>query len=319
MVPIQTTEGPKVKLLTNAALCLVCICTVAGLASVRPLQAQRATLKRHTVEVDGHPMAVWEKRPANPRGSIVLLHGRTWSSLPDFDLQVPGEELSLMDGLVAEGFSCYALDLRGYGGTPRDGTGWLTPDRAARDVISVLKWVGERTSDTPALFGWSYGSMVAQLTAQRAGDSMSALILFGYPTGPDAKFPDADPDLGEPPRTPTTAAAAASDFIIPGAISQRAIDEYVRHALEADPVRVDWRDQAGWRELDPSKILVPTLLLQGEKDPFAPTARQAAFFSTLGTADRSWVTLAGGDHAAHLETPRAAFIHAMVSFLSQPR
>ena len=297
---------------------LTCFSFAAVLLGVGPIQAQKATLQRHTVEVDGHPLAVWEKSPANPRGTIVLLHGRTWSSLPDFDLQVPGEDLSLMDGLVAEGFSTYAVDLRGYGSTPRDETQWLTPDRAARDVVGVLRWVGERTGDLPALFGWSYGSMVAQLTAQRAGDLMSALILFGYPVGPDTEFSAGASEPDEPPRTPTTAEAAASDFIIPGSISQRAVDEYVRHALEADPVRADWRELAGWNDLDPSEVFVPTLLLQGEKDPFAPTARQAAFFSRLGTAERTWVTLAGGDHAAHLETPRATFIHAMVSFLRRP-
>ncbi len=282
-------------------------------------QPQQADLQHHTVDVDGHPIALWEKSPPSPVGTIVLIHGRTWSALSDFDLQVSDEELSLMDGLVAEGYATYAVDLRGYGGTPRDETGWLTPDRAALDMVAVLQWVGERTGDTPALFGWSYGSMVSQLTAQRAGDLMRALILFGYPVDPDREIPVGADDPAEPPRNPTTAEAAASDFIIPGAISQRAIDEYVRHALESDPVRVDWRALAEWNELNPAEVLVPTLLIQGEKDPFAPTERQAAFFSRLGTADRAWVTIAGGDHAAHLETPRPAFIHAMISFLKRPR
>lgn len=294
--------------------CAVLVSTLLLLAS--PGEGQE--LVSHTVEVDGHPMAVWEKGPARPAGTLVLIHGRTWSSLPDFDLQVPGEDLSLMDGLVAEGFSAYAVDLRGYGGTPRDDSGWLTPDRAARDVEAILRWVAERTGDRPALFGWSYGSMVAQLTAQRARELVSALVLFGYPVGPDTEFSSGAPEPAQPPRIPTTAAAAASDFRIPGAISQLAIDEYVRHALAADPVKADWRDLAEWSELDPSKVLVPTLLLQGEKDPYAPTDRQAAFFSRLGTPDRSWVTIAGGDHAAHLEAARPKFLHALVSFLERP-
>jgi pimeloyl-ACP methyl ester carboxylesterase len=264
-------------------------------------------------------MAVWEKSPPNPTQTIVLVHGRTWSSLPDFDLQVPGEDLSLMDGLVAEGFSTFAVDLRGYGGTPRDETGWLTPDRAVRDMVEVLKWVAERSGEAPALFGWSNGSMVSQLTAQRAGELISALILFGYPVNPDRDYSQIQPGPDEPPRVPTTAEAAASDFIIPGSISQKALDEYVRHALEADPVRVDWKKLDEWGELAPERVLVPTLLLQGEEDPLAPSNRQAAFFSRLGTSDRSWVTIPGGDHAAHLETPRPRFIHAMVTFLKRPR
>ena len=283
-----------------------------------PLQAQPAPLQRHTVTVDGHPLAVWEKSPSQARGTIVLLHGRTWSSLPDFDLQVEGEDLSLMDGLVAEGFRTFAVDQRGYGATPRDETGWLTPDRAVRDMAEILHWVRERTGDSPALFGWSNGSLVAQLTAQRYGELMSALILFGYPIDPDGEVAPNPTEPEEPSRTPTTAEAAASDFRVPGSISQAAIEEYVRRALEADPVRADWRRLEEWNELAPAAIHVPTLLLQGEYDPFAPTPRQAAFFSRLGTADREWVTLAGGDHAAHLETPRPRFIQAVVCFLTRP-
>ncbi len=301
-----------------SAVCVACLALAGFLLGASPTLGQEAPLLRHTVEVDRHPMALWEKSPPDPWGTILLVHGRTWSSLPDFDLQVSGEELSLMDGLVAEGLSTFALDLRGYGETPRDDTGWLTPDRASRDVVSVLRWLVERTGHRPVLFGWSYGSMVAQLTAQRSGELLSSLILFGYPVGPGIEFSASAPVQEDPPRVPTTAEAAASDFIIPGTISERAVEEYVRHALEADPVRVDWRALDEWNELDPAEVRAPTLLLQGEKDPFAPTSRQAAFFSELGTADRTWVTIEGGDHAAHLETPRARFIHALISFLQRP-
>ncbi|MDH5346065.1 MAG: alpha/beta hydrolase, partial [Gammaproteobacteria bacterium] len=79
---------------------------------------------------DGHPIALWEKRSKDAGRAVLLVHGRTWSALPDFDLQVEGENLSLMDGLVDAGFAVYAVDLRGYGETPRDETGWLTPNRA---------------------------------------------------------------------------------------------------------------------------------------------------------------------------------------------
>ncbi len=73
--------------------------------------------------MDGHPNAVWEKRPADPVGVLLLIHGRTWSGIPDFDLRVEGEELSLMDRLAEAGYAVYAQDLRGYGVTQRDSTG----------------------------------------------------------------------------------------------------------------------------------------------------------------------------------------------------
>lgn len=294
--------------------------TIALAFSVAAQAAAQEAPIRHTVRVDGHPIAVWEKSATNPMGVIVLLHGRTWSALPDFDLQAPGEELSLMDGLVHAGYATFGVDMRGYGETPRDDTGWLTPDRAAKDMAGVLEWVWARTGsdERPVLLGWSLGSMVSQLTVQRWPGLVSSVVLFGYPTAPGRRAPTQD-DPGEPPMRPTTAQAAASDFITPGSISQSAIDAYVAAALAADPVRVDWKNGEQWNELDPSKVTVPTLLLQGEFDPLAPTQAQAAFFTQLGTADRQWVTIPGGDHAAFLETPRAYFIQTLVSFMRRPR
>ena len=52
--------------------------------------ASGAELQRHTVDADGHPIAVWEKRAADATEAVLLVHGRTWSALPDFDLQVEG-------------------------------------------------------------------------------------------------------------------------------------------------------------------------------------------------------------------------------------
>ncbi len=113
-------------------------------------------LVRHTVISDGHSMAVWEKSPTAPQAVVLLVHGRTWSTRPDFDLQVSGEDLSLMDGLVEMGLASFGVDLRGYGETPRDESGWNTPDRAAADVAKLLAWLRARAPERPVyLFGWS--------------------------------------------------------------------------------------------------------------------------------------------------------------------
>jgi alpha-beta hydrolase superfamily lysophospholipase len=65
-------------------------------------------------------------------------------------------------------------------------------------------------------------------------------------------------------------------------------------------------------------VTTPTLLIQGELDPIAPTATQAAFFTRLGTADRAWVVMAGGDHASLIENMQPAFVAAVVGFLERP-
>lgn len=275
--------------------------------------AQTAAI-RHTVMADGHPLALWEKSVQQPKGQILLHHGRTWSSIPDFDLQVAGEDLSLMDGFNELGYSVWALDARGYGETPRDDSGWNTPDRAAKDLSLVLDWLLARNGETTHVWGWSYGSMVAQLAAQRYPKAMASVTLFGYPTDPDAEIPVSN-GQSEPAARPTTRAAAASDFIVPGSISQNAIDAYVRAALAADPIRADWNQLHQWNALDGEELALPTLLLQAEFDPLADTDAHARFFSKIANPNKQWVVLAGGDHAALLETPRARLLKATVDFI----
>lgn len=281
-------------------------------------------LVRHAVEVDAHPITVWSKQAPDPWASIVLVHGRTWSARPDFDLQVPGEDSvptrSLMDALVAEGLSVYAVDQRGYGATPRDDTQWLTPDRAAADLAAVLEWVRDQhpTLPAPAVLGWSLGSLTSQLTAQRHPALVSALILYGYPRRPGQEYPPDPEPLPPPAMAPTTAEAAAEDFIIPGSITQAGIDAFVKAAIAADPVRMDWRGNEQWAALDPAAVRTPTLVIHGERDPYAPLLHQSELFSLLGHPDRAYVIVPQGDHAAHLEDNGARFVHAVVQFLRRP-
>ena len=288
-------------------------CAVSGIGGAQAARVQ------HTVTADGHALALWEKRAARPTRAVLLLHGRTWSSVPDFDLEVAGEHRSLMDALVAKGYAVYALDLRGYGGTPRDGTGWDTPNRSAEDLAAALRWIAANSglAGKPAVLGWSNGSTVAQLCAQLHPGLMSDLMLVGYWKDPDATIAPVA-DTVKPARVPTTAEAAASDFIAPHAISKRALAAYVAAALKSDPVRTDWRRMEEYNALDAAKVRVPTLLIQGELDPIAPTVVQAKFFARLANPDRQWVVLAGGDHAALLEETQPAFVAAVVAFLERP-
>lgn len=289
------------------------------LAFLAPPVAAQGTRQQHTVFVEGHPLVVWEKRPASaPRGSILLIHGATWSSLPNWDLQVPGEERSVMDALVRAGYAAYALDQRGYGATPRDESGWQTPTRAAADAAEVLRWIAGREGGArPAMLGYSLGAYVTLLTAQQHPELLSAIVLYGSPIDPD-RPPASGVSPAEPPQRATTAEAAASDFITPGAASQAVIDAYVRQAVATTPVKADWR-QLGEFSYDFAAIHVPTLLLHGARDPIAPVERQARLFSRLGTEDRAWVVLPDSDHAAHVENSHAQWVHAIVHFLEQPR
>lgn len=282
--------------------------------------AASAELQRHTIMADGHPIALWEKRADGATEAVLLVHGRTWSALPDFDLQLEGEDLSMMDSLVDAGYAVYAVDLRGYGETPRDETGWLTPNRAADDVAIVIDWIAGQAGLelSPHLFGWSKGSTISQLMVQRHPGKVSSLTLFGYWRDDDDVIP-ADETGIKPLKEMNTAEAAASDFVTPGSISQRAIDAYVAAALENDPVRVDLRGEDQYNALDGSKINVPTLIIVGEHDPLAPPEYQAKLMTSLATGHKQYVSVPNSDHAALLEKPRVYFIHEIVAFLEGVR
>lgn len=274
-------------------------------------------LVKHTVLSDGHPMSLWEKSSSNAKGAILFIHGRTWSSLPNFDLQVEGEELSFMEAMVAQGYAAYALDLRGYGETPRDSTEWLSPNKAARDILNVLKWISAENNEVQVhLFGYSMGSTSSLLAAQKDPTTIASVTVFGYWQDLDVQIPTGGSDI-QLKKVVNTTEAAASDFITPGSISQTAIDAYVRMALEHDPIKVDWRNIHQFNDIDPSLITTPVLVLQGELDPIAPTDRQQKLFTRLKTADKSWVVISGGDHAAFLEKPREHLINTFTSFIAR--
>lgn len=130
------------------------------------------------------------------------------------------------------------------------------------------------------------------------------------------KIPE-DPSDFQLKKSINTAKNAASDFIVPGSISQKAVDTYVKMALEHDPIRADWKNVSEYNDIDPTLITTPVLILQGEFDPIGPTDRQAKLFTRLKTADKSWVVISGGDHAAFMEKPRKHFIHSFTEFINR--
>jgi pimeloyl-ACP methyl ester carboxylesterase len=302
----------------RAALVLAGVLSVCG--GPLDLAAVQATPpERLSVPSDGHPMAVWARRPATPRGSLLLVHGRTWSSRPDFDLQVPGLKRSVMSSLSEQGFAAYAVDLRGYGETRRDATGWLTPRRAAADIVNVLAWVAQQHPNLPrpALVGWSRGAAAAMLAAQTAPQRLSALVLFGFAYDPDQEFAEI-PTPDKPLMAKNTAAAAASDFVSPKVTPKAVIDAFIAQALRADPITMDLKNDGEFNVLNPAKIMVPTLMLYGEHDINVPDEEGSKFFARLGTPDKQMVQLAGADHAAQLEDTHDAWIAAVVNFLTRP-
>jgi alpha-beta hydrolase superfamily lysophospholipase len=126
---------PKKKLI---AVIFARFSTVVIALFILQTQVLAAPLVEQLVAMDdGHKLTLYSRSAENPTAAILLIHGRTWSALPDFDLTTAQEDLSMMNALVKEGMAVYAIDLRGYGKTPRDKSGWNTPQRAAKDTSRI--------------------------------------------------------------------------------------------------------------------------------------------------------------------------------------
>jgi|SRR5450631_1384293 len=292
---------------------------VAAIATAQPVTSAGSApqLERLAVPVSSSQLTVWSRRPAHPRGVVVLVHGRTWSARPAFDLEARSGSRSLLKAFAGAGFATYAVDLRGYGETPRAPDGWLTPTQSVEDVEAVLRYAAARHANLPApiLLGWSRGSKIAALTATRAKEPLSALVLYAFTFDPGAP-PLNGPASGEAPAIANTEEAAKSDFISPEVASTALIQDFVGAAIGADPRRVDVCCDAQFLDIHPDSIRVPTLLIQGAKDPGIKPDVAAAFFSHLSSQDRRWIVIGRGDHAVHLEDTGPQVSTAMIEFMN---
>ena len=134
----------------------------------------------------------------------------------------------------------------------------------------------------------------------------------------DPELAYADPPAPEKPAyEKTTRADALSDFISPAVTSPNVRNAFAAQALAADPVRVDWIRESEFNALSPARLTIPTLILHGSKDPGVPGEAAARFFEKIAAPRRQWTLLPGGDHAAQLEDTHAAFVSAVVEFITR--
>ncbi len=112
--------------------------------------------------------------------AVLLLHG------------LPGmayDWRELTRELTGRGVRVVAVDRIGYGHSDPDPQGDYSIGRNASDLIALLETL---ELDDLTLVGWSYGGVVSIVTAVRAPEHVSRLVLIGTggPDGPDARRPE---------------------------------------------------------------------------------------------------------------------------------
>ena len=320
-------------------------------------------LDTYTIKAqDGHPISVYgihskesdtssesDDNASKHRRPILMLHGRTWSSVPVYHLlggnnQTTGiaspthHSRSLMEALHSAGLQPYCMDFRGFGGTPKDSTGTVIPNQCVMDAETVLKFITEKhfNDETmmdhhlPALMGWSQGALVAQLLAQKSPKMISKLVLYGSIYDPMVSYArqplfingtqgisEIDSDGDGVKAVGNTFNGAIEDFTVEGSIPPAAAIEFAEAALSSDPIKAHWHYLCQFNNCDAARVHVPTLVVAGDQDPYAPLRIQGELFTNLGRgADRTWSIIADADHAVHmLDGTKERFLNIVKSFV----
>lgn len=280
--------------------------------------------KEHYVMSNGLKVYLWQKyhkdfdKTFKQTNKIVLLvHGRTWSGRPDFDLQI--RDYSLMDFLARNGYDVWAIDIHGYGKSEKTDKDWSDTESAAGDIGAAVEYITKtRNVEKISLLGWSWGTQTTGLYTMKHPEKVNKLVLYamgwkGNPARKSASLPKEQYRINDEK-------AARSDFIA-GQFEADVVEKYVKEALAADPkspngVIVD--SITKFPILQPELIKVPTLIIHPEKDFLASEAETLEFFGKLGTNYKSYIALPDGGHAIMLEKNYKKFQSAVLGFLNQP-
>jgi len=227
-----------------------------------------------------------------------------------------------------------------------DGTKSVIPYQCVLDVESAMDFIASRhvlncpidedephTNNLPALLGWSQGALVAQLAAQKKPEMISKLILYGSIYDPMINYPRSplyrhkqvydngdEEDVNLSKVRDNTFNSAIEDFTVEGSIPPEPAILFAEAALLADPFKAEWKFLSQFNTLDPARVNVPTLVVAGDQDPYAPLRVQADLYTNLARGvDRTWSIIADADHAVHLLDGRERFTNIVKSFVENSK
>jgi alpha-beta hydrolase superfamily lysophospholipase len=281
-------------------------------------------------------LAIYRKWAGNSGGSpekqlpvLFLVHGSSLSAMPSFDLQVPGDEYSMMNVFARDGFDVWTMDHEGFGRSAQTSG---TSDIASRveDLKAAMATVQRETGrDRIHMFGESSGAIAAAAFAQAEPDRVNRLILTAFTYKGEGAAEIARrrariEELRANPRRKRDAAMIRSIFTRDG------------HPTLYDPAMVDalvssempygdtvptgtYVDMAVNLPLaDPAKVRAPVLMTRGEWDGNSTDDDLLEFFRKLPNGDRQYVILPNTAHSQGFSKNRRLLWYAMKNFLEAP-
>jgi pimeloyl-ACP methyl ester carboxylesterase len=281
-------------------------------------------------------LALYRKRPHAPRPGdpklpvLFLVHGSSISSLPSFDLTVPGAgEYSLMNVFARWGFDVWTMDFEGYGkSTVTAGNSDIASGVA--DLHAAMPVLVRETGQTRFNFmGESSGAIRAGAFAVAEPEHVERLVLqaFTY-TGKGSPTLTKRGEKTEFYRTHnrrprnedmilsifTRDKPGTSDPRVPVAIAKAEMPNG-----DSVPTGTYLDMTAHLPLVDPAKLQCPVLMVRGQYDGISTEEDLLDFFSKLPTPDKQYVVIPGAAHAVGMSLTRADLWHVMREFLTLPK
>jgi alpha-beta hydrolase superfamily lysophospholipase len=281
-------------------------------------------------------LGMYRKWPGNLGGSpekqlpvLFLVDGSSLSAMSSFDLDVPGEDYSMMNVFARDGFDVWTMDHEGYGRSSQTSG---TSDIASRveDLKAAMVTVQRTTGrDKVYMFGESSGAIAAAAFAQAEPERVSRLILaaFTYKGEGAAEIERRRARIEElraNPRRKRDAAMIRSIFTRDGHPSL--YDPAVADALvAAEMPHGDSVPSGSYVDMavnlplaDPTKVRAPVLMTRGEWDGNSTDDDLLEFFRKLPNGDRQYVILPNTAHSQGFSKNRQLLWYAMKNFLDAP-
>jgi pimeloyl-ACP methyl ester carboxylesterase len=275
---------------------------------------------------------LWEKFIGEPRGKPVVLfvHGSSMASQPTFDLSVPGRpDSSVMDWFARRGFTCWSVDMEGYGRSDKHRDIACDVANGADDLAAATTYMREaRGIEQVMAYGISSGALRAALFAQRHPERVARLALDAFVwTGEGAPTLEQRrkklPEFTSRNRRPIDRAFVRSIFARdhPGCAEERVVEAFADAILALDDSMPNgtYVDMCSKLPLvDPAKIVVPTLVMRGQYDGIAAFDDLLDFFRRLPNPDKQVAVMPGISHASFQQKNYAIVYHILHAFFTQP-
>jgi pimeloyl-ACP methyl ester carboxylesterase len=289
----------------------------------------------HRVSVAGGELFAWSVRPAGQPGgpTVVFVHGKTFPSVPDFDLQVPGAALthSYMEYLARRGVHCWTFDHRGFGASFKPAEGSLFTSRVrARDLLAVLATVRRLSPSPLTLAGLSLGCATIAAALERDAKIAERIVLLGPSgwrrLGTDEAHADWRATLaksGERRSSYVTADFPSLEKRLwageEALVSRAAFEHFVRGAIDAYPGGPRDRVTALVSNIVPfagrPEIRVPVLAVRGADDNLATDEDLAAVRRFVDPSLVTTRVFAGRKHDLHLYNEREDVFESILDFV----